>query len=47
MALGADMRETHALCDEFGDVASASLLESWIDEAEGRAWFILESSRPS
>jgi starvation-inducible DNA-binding protein len=43
--LTAHMRETHALCDEFGDIATASLLESWIDEAEGRAWFLLESSR--
>jgi len=28
------MRETHDLCDEYGDVASASLLENWIEEAE-------------
>jgi starvation-inducible DNA-binding protein len=42
--LTAHMRETHALCDEFGDIATASLLESWIDEAEGRAWFLFESS---
>src|ERR1700726_211046 len=32
--LTAYMRETHALCDEYNDVASASLLEVWIDEAE-------------
>src|SRR3984893_4984081 len=32
--LAAHLRETHGLCDEHGDVASASLLESWIDEAE-------------
>jgi starvation-inducible DNA-binding protein len=41
----ARMRETHALCDEHGDVASASLLENWIDEAEGRAWFLYEATR--
>jgi starvation-inducible DNA-binding protein len=39
------LRETHALCDEFGDVATASLLENWIDEAERRAWFLLEATR--
>lgn len=40
------MRELRILCDEFGDVAGASLLETWIDEAEGRVWFLFESSRP-
>jgi starvation-inducible DNA-binding protein len=39
------MRETHELCDEHGDVASASLLENWIDEAERRTWFLFEASR--
>lgn len=39
------MRETHELCDEHGDVATASLLENWIDEAEERAWFLFESTR--
>jgi len=43
--LAARMRETHGLCDEHGDVASASLLETWIDEAEGRVWFLFEASR--
>ena len=45
--LAARMRETHGLCDEHGDVASASLLEIWIDEAERRAWFLFEASRPA
>ena len=40
------MRETHGVCDEHGDVATASLLEVWIDEAERRAWFLFEASRP-
>jgi len=40
------MRETHGLCDEHGDVATASLLEVWIDEAERRAWFLFEATRP-
>jgi starvation-inducible DNA-binding protein len=39
------MRETHDLCDEHGDVASASLLENWIDEAERRHWFLFEATR--
>lgn len=39
------MREVHDLCDEHGDVATASLLENWIDEAERRVWFLFETSR--
>ncbi|HEY5828277.1 MAG: Dps family protein [Hyphomicrobiaceae bacterium] len=39
------MREVHGLCDEHGDVASASLIENWIDEAERRTWFLFEASR--
>lgn len=39
------MRETHEICDEAKDVASASLIEVWIDEAEKRIWFLYESSR--
>lgn len=44
-ALAARMRETHSLCDEHGDVATASLLETWIDETEKRVWFLFEASR--
>src|SRR5262245_45170880 len=43
--LAAHMRELHGLCDERGDVASASLLEVWIDEAEKRVWYLFEASR--
>jgi starvation-inducible DNA-binding protein len=43
--LAGRMRETHALCDEHGDVATASLLEVWIDQAERRAWFLFETTR--
>ena len=43
--LTARIRQAHGLCDEHGDVASASLLETWIDEAEGRVWFLFEASR--
>ena len=39
------MREVHDLCDEHGDVATASLLENWIDETERRIWFLFESTR--
>jgi starvation-inducible DNA-binding protein len=42
--LVARMRETHGLCDEHGDVATASLLETWIDEAERRSWFLFEAT---
>jgi len=45
LQLASYLAETHALCDTHGDVASASLLETWIDEAEGRAWFLFEASR--
>ncbi|MBE1162179.1 Dps family protein [Dyella acidiphila] len=41
------MRKTHELCDEYGDVATASLLENWIDEAEKRVWFLFETGRNS
>jgi starvation-inducible DNA-binding protein len=43
--LVASLRATHALCDEHGDVAGASLIEIWIDEAERRAWFLYETTR--
>ncbi|HUB68159.1 MAG TPA: DNA starvation/stationary phase protection protein [Candidatus Methylacidiphilales bacterium] len=44
-SLIARMRETHDVCDEYNDVATASLIENWIDEAERRAWFLFESTR--
>lgn len=39
------LREAHQLCDENRDFATASLIEPWIDEAEGRVWFLFESSQ--
>jgi starvation-inducible DNA-binding protein len=45
LRLISQMRETHSVCDERRDVATASLLEVWIDEAERRAWFLFEASR--
>ena len=39
------MREAHELCDEYHDIATASLLEVWVDETERRTWFLFEASR--
>ncbi len=39
------MREVHDVCEEHGDVATTSLLEIWIDEAEKRLWFLYEAGR--
>jgi len=43
--LVASLRQVHNLCDECNDVATASLIEVWIDEAERRIWFLFEASR--
>jgi len=43
--LAARLRETHDVCDEHRDIASASLIEVWIDESERRTWFLFEASR--
>jgi starvation-inducible DNA-binding protein len=40
-----NLREAQGLCDEHGDVATASLIEVWIDEAERRTWFLFEATR--
>ena len=45
MSLTGFLREVHSLCDEHGDVATASLIENWIDEAERRSWFLYEATR--
>ena len=45
--LTARLRETHDMCGEHGDVATTSLIEVWIDEAERRTWFLFEASRRS
>jgi starvation-inducible DNA-binding protein len=39
------MREVHDVCDGYGDVATTSLLEVWIDETERRTWFLFEATR--
>jgi starvation-inducible DNA-binding protein len=41
----ARLREAHNVCDEHRDVATASLIEVWIDEAERRTWFLFEATR--
>jgi len=40
-----NMREAHEIADQHDDVATASLLENFIDDAEKRAWFLFEASR--
>jgi len=44
-ALAARLREAHGLCDEHRDIATASLIEVWIDETERRTWFLFEACR--
>ncbi|MDB5986140.1 MAG: starvation/stationary phase protection protein [Nevskia sp.] len=43
--LAARFREVHDVCDEHRDIATASLIENWIDETERRTWFLFEASR--
>ena len=43
--LAVRLRRAHTLCDDCGDVASASLIENWIDEVEHRVWFLYEATR--
>jgi starvation-inducible DNA-binding protein len=44
-ALAARLREAHNVCDEHRDIATASLIEVWIDETERRTWFLYEAGR--
>jgi starvation-inducible DNA-binding protein len=44
-SLVARLREIHGVCDELRDIATASLIENWIDETEQRTWFLFEASR--
>src|SRR5437868_14229245 len=43
--LAASLREAHNVCEEHRDIATASLIEVWIDETERRTWFLFEASR--
>ncbi|GAB1362431.1 DNA starvation/stationary phase protection protein [Rhodobacter sp.] len=42
-----ELRAAHDVCDEAGDVASASLIENWLDATERRVWFLFETLRPA
>jgi starvation-inducible DNA-binding protein len=44
-ALARRLREIHDMVNEHRDIATASLIEGWIDESERRTWFLFESSR--
>lgn len=44
-AFAANLRRAHGICDEHADIATASLIENWIDETEERTWFLFETSR--
>ena len=39
------LRAAHEICDEHNDVATASLIENWIDETERRTWFLFEATQ--
>jgi starvation-inducible DNA-binding protein len=41
------LRSTHEICDRHNDVATASLIEVWIDESEKRTWFLAEIAQDS
>lgn len=43
--MAARLREAHDVCDEHRDIATASLIEVWIDETERRTWFLFEACR--
>jgi starvation-inducible DNA-binding protein len=43
--LASRLREAHDTCEEHRDIATASLIEVWIDETERRAWFLFEATR--
>ena len=44
-AMAANLRKAHDVCDDGRDIATASLIENWIDETEERTWFLFESCR--
>jgi starvation-inducible DNA-binding protein len=44
-AMAARLRGAHEVCDEHNDIATASLIEVWVDEGERRAWFLFEAGR--
>ena len=44
--LASNFRAAHEVCEEYGDIATTSLIEVWIDETERRTWFLFEAGRP-
>jgi len=44
-SLATRLREAHNVCEEHRDIATASLIEVWIDETERRTWFLFEATR--
>jgi starvation-inducible DNA-binding protein len=47
VSLAARLRDAHDVCDQYRDVATASLIEVWLDETENRIWFLFEATRDS
>jgi len=45
VAVAKSMREAHGVCDDWDDVATASLIEQFLDETEKRTWFLFEAAR--
>ena len=43
--LASSLREAHGVCEQHRDIATTSLIESWIDETERRTWFLFEATR--
>jgi starvation-inducible DNA-binding protein len=46
ISLATRLRAAHETCEEHRDIATASLIEVWIDETERRSWFLFEAGRP-
>jgi starvation-inducible DNA-binding protein len=47
VSLAARLRDAHEMCDRHRDIATASLIEVWLDETENRIWFLFEATRGS
>jgi starvation-inducible DNA-binding protein len=45
VGLAARLRDAHEVCDRLRDIATASLIEVWVDETEKRTWFLFEATR--
>jgi len=45
VTIAKSMREAHGICDDWEDIATASLIEQYIDETEKRTWFLFEAAR--